>query len=174
MEIQSIQIIGAIIALVVGGGLYYWFSWRKRVPSSASKPDINKAKETELKTNTEPEEARVYDNITGRVSNETLPGGVIDQMMNKYGNIGRKWLRDGKWLLAVNKRKAADGIVSYIPVIVPATLENPPSRLRRAISHPYIEITHNVRQPKSLMQKYGSILIFAGVGVLLAFMAVVA
>jgi hypothetical protein len=117
-------------------------------------------KPPDKKTATLPEECRIYDNITGTKYNITLTGESIDRIRAENGTLGRKWLKDGKWLFALNKKLNDSGEIEFTPVILPITLDNPPSRLRRALSHPYVPFTWNMKQPTNILAKFGGVIIF--------------
>jgi hypothetical protein len=134
----------------------------------------NVQKESEVKSNTLPVEARIYDNILGTIYNNTISGATVDKILSSGdGTLGRKWLYNGKWMFALNRKYNKDsGDISFEPIIVPATMDNPPSRLRRALSHPYVAITWNTRKPDSFLHKYGVYLLFAAFVAFLMFMLI--
>lgn len=156
-----IFIVGAI-ALV---GFLYFYSWRK-------KPVVIEAGEPKKSEEADPAlpsvEARTYDVSSRTVYNETISGETVGKIREEHGNLGRKWLYEGRWLYAL--KKDAEG--KYSPVIVPVSMDNPPSRLHRALTHPQVGIVYNVETPKNLLQKYGHILLFTGVCAFLMFMLV--
>ncbi len=106
-------------------------------------------------------EARVYDNGTRQIYNSMIPAAVVRQIRKDFGNLGRKWLRDGRWVYALNKTDSG----TYRPVQVPKTLGDPPSELHRALQQQETAIVFNVEEPQSVIQKYG---IYIWVGVITA------
>ena len=154
-------IVGAI-ALIC---LLYFFSWRKK-PAAIEAKREEKAEET--KSTTPSFEVRTYDVSTRRAYNETISGDTVDETRKTHGNLGRKWLYEGRWLYALKKDAEGD----YSPVIIPVSMDNPPSRLHRALTHPQVNIVYNVEPAKNIFQKYGHIFLFAGVCVFLMFMLV--
>jgi len=115
-----------------------------------------------------PVQARVYDDFTRNIYNTTIPVADVRKIRQQYDNLGRKWLFQNKWVYALNKN--ADG--SYIPVPITETMDNPPSKLHRALYQPEVDIVFNVQPERNLLQKYGAILLFAGVCLFIMFMMV--
>lgn len=164
--IYYVIFIAAAVALVC---YLYFFSWRKK--SAATGPedkDTGEVTPPAAATVTPSVEARTYDVSTRTVYSETIPGVTVDKIRTEHGNLGRKWLYEGRWLYALKK----DTEGNYSPVIVPISMENPPSRLHRALTHPQVGIVYNVEPAKNLLQKYGHILLFAVVCAFLMFMLV--
>jgi hypothetical protein len=110
-------------------------------------------------------DARIYDNTTRTIYNQTIDADIVRDIRAKYGNLGRTWLRDGKWVYALNKTDAG-----YKPVVVPMTLKDPPSELHRALQQHETGIVFNVEQPDSLFGKYGPYIWIGIIGVVAIFM----
>ncbi len=113
-------------------------------------------------------EARVYDNDTRMIYNAVIPGDIVREIRHECGNLGRKWLREGKWIYALNKR--IDG--RYKPVEVPVTLDDPPSELHRALQQYEVPIVYNFEESKGLLQKWGHIIMFCGVAAVALFILI--
>lgn len=154
--------IGAV-ALVV---FLYFTSWRKKPEST--KQSISAPDSKEGDTETPLVDVRTYDVNTRTIYNETIPGATVDKIRKEHGNLGRKWLYEGCWRYALKKDLKGE----YSPVIVPISMDNPPSRLHRALNHPQVAIVYNVEHAKNFLQKYGHIFLFAGVCAFLMFMLV--
>jgi len=160
--IYYVIFVAGAIALVC---FLYFFSWRKKtVAIEAEEPE----KGENTISATPPVEARTYDVSTRTAYNEPIPGKTVGKIREEHGNLGRKWLYEGRWLYAL--KKDAEG--NYSPVIVSISMDNPPSRLRRALTHPQVGIVYNVEPAKNLLQKYGHMLLFAAVCAFLMFMLV--
>lgn len=101
---------------------------------------------------------RVYNNETRRVTNEEILIDEVKKIRDKCGNLGRKVLRDGKWVYALIKK--TDG--NYEPVTVPKTMEHPPSSLHRALLQDAVGIYYDVSKEKGFFQEHGKILLFVG------------
>jgi len=101
---------------------------------------------------------RVYNNKTRRVSNEELPFETVEEIREKFGNLGRKWLRDGKWVYALNK--LVEG--GYTIVGIPQTMEHPPSSLHRALMQHAVDEYYDMTPDKNFFQEHGKILLFVG------------
>jgi hypothetical protein len=110
-------------------------------------------------------EARVYDNETRTIFNATIPGDTVKHIREKYGNLGRKWLRDGQWLYALNRLEG--GI--YKPVDVPMTLNDPPSELYRALQQDETAITYDMKETQGILQKYGHIIWIGAIAAVIIF-----
>lgn len=145
------------LVLAIGVTIFYlWSRHKKRKPAKSSKPETE-VEETGIDQFVAVE-ARVYDNETRTAYNATIPGKTVREIRQKCNNLGRKWLKDGKWLYALNKKESGQ----YVPVSVPQTMENPPSELHRALMQQEIDIVYNVDQEKSFAQKWGHVLLFTG------------
>lgn len=101
---------------------------------------------------------RVYNNETRRVSNENLTEDDVKKIRDKHTTLGRKWLRDGKWVYALNKLVGGE----YVPVSIPQTMEDPPSSLHRALLQDAVGIFYDVSPEKGFFQEHGKILLFVG------------
>ncbi len=112
--------------------------------------------------------ARIYDNVTRTIRNEELPVDAIKQIRTDYGNLGRRWLRDGEWLYEMVRLTAGD----YVPVqkYISLSLKNPPERLHRALQQEETESYYRPRDNRGILAKYGSYLLFAGVVVVILFL----
>jgi hypothetical protein len=115
-----------------------------------------------------PVQARIYDDANRTIYCATIEAEDVRKIRNKHKNLGRKWLYQNRWLYALNKN--TDG--TYVPVNIADSMDNPPSKLYRAIYQPEVDIVFNVQPERNLLQKYGAILLFAGVCLFIMFMMV--
>jgi len=111
-------------------------------------------------------EARVYDNTNRTIYNATIPASVVRQIRATHANLGRKWLRDGKWMYALNKTDTG----AYKPVQVPMTLNDPPSELHRALQQQETGIVFNVEMSESVFGKYGPFIWIGIIGAVAIFL----
>jgi hypothetical protein len=112
--------------------------------------------------------ARVYDNFTRSVKNEDLKAGAVRQIRKDYGNVGRRWFRDGQWRYAVVR--LATG--TYIPVdhYMSLSLKNPPERLHRALQQQETTTFYRPHDNRGTLAKYGAYLLFAGAVIVILFL----
>ena len=134
----------------------------KEIKIAASKPEAKDGIDQFVEV-----DARIYDNTTRTIYNKTIDADTVREIRSKYGNLGRKWLRDGKWLYALNKTDAG-----YKPVSVPMTLDDPPSELHRALQQHETGIVFNVEQAESLFGKYGPYIWIGIIGIVAIFMLI--
>ncbi len=172
-------------AVVIGGAglffLVYFFLWRrisgrvafvggkvKGTITNLAKPGKDTGEGEEGKTREGSVEARIYDNKKRRAYNEILSGVEIETVKETYGNLGRLWLKDGKWIYALNKKIYG----TYHPVIVPSTMNNPPSTVHEALTQPEIDICFNMEQEQSFMQKYWHIVLLGSAVLFMMFVLI--
>jgi hypothetical protein len=159
--------------LLIGGIILYrrFFSSGKtnpkRIKQTAGKKLLTQSTTVTIDKFVEVE-ARVYDNESRTIYNSLIGADIVRQIRKEYGNLGRKWLRDGKWVYALNK--LVNG--SYRPVQVPLTLQDPPSELHRALQQHEIDIIFNVEESKGLLQKWGSIIFICGLALVAVFILI--
>jgi len=113
-------------------------------------------------------EARVYDNDKRMIYNTTIKGPEVRKIREKYGNLGRTWLRDGKWIYALNKTVSGE----YRPIQVPLTLQDPPSELHRALQQQETGIVFNVDEGEGLFKKWGPIIWIGIIGIVVIFILI--
>lgn len=101
---------------------------------------------------------RIYENDTRLAYNAEISEEEAKKIRVTHTNLGRKWLKDGKWVYALNK--SAEGI--YSPVKIPETMEDPPSSLHRALLQAAVDIFYDVSPEKGFFQEHGKILLFVG------------
>lgn len=154
-------------------GVYYFLFKKKPMPLKQEITEVStQAKEGEEEKDKKEEEvfeaveARIYDNYTRSIYNSIIQGGTVKEIRKLFGNLGRKWFKDGQWLYALNKSE--EGL--YSPVVVPATMKEPPSKLHRALVQHAIGIMYDVKEERGLLQKYMPILIWTGVMIFIMFM----
>ena len=167
-------VMGLVFAAV--GGAWYFINKTKRkrppVPVELSNvppaPDRNKPPEEVFIDNLVAVDARVYDNSTRTVKNETIPADAVRQMRHDFGNLGRRWYRDGHWRYAVVRLTSN----TYIPVgeYMDLSLKNPPERLHRALQQQETATFYKPRDNRGLLAKYGHYLLFAGVVIVILFL----
>lgn len=117
-------------------------------------------------------ECRLYDSTIRSIYNTELSGEIVRQIQTNDGNLGRKWSYYGKWVYAINKYFGEAGAICYRPVFVPQTMDNPPSKLHRALKQEAVEIAYSVREKKGFFEQHGKFLLFAGVIAFLMFVMV--
>jgi len=112
--------------------------------------------------------ARVYDNLTRSVKNEDLKAGAVRQIRKDYGNVGRRWFRDGQWRYAVVR--LTTGL--YVPVdhYMSLSLKNPPERLHRALQQQETTTFYRPHDNRGTLAKYGAYLLFAGAVIVILFL----
>ena len=151
METWVIMLIGVLGA--AGVVIPYYIITKRRAKSgSPGKANGKVAKEESSVL------CRVYDNNTRTAFNDEIPMKTVEIIRAKHDNMGRKWLRDGKWLYALNKDIAGE----YSPVRIPQTMEDPPSSIHRALLQDAVSIFYDVSVEKGFFQQHGKILLFVG------------
>lgn len=160
MNLTVFYILAGVISIGLGFFFYKDKIFKKK---RLSEEEIKAIKTDEVKPKSDPTFSRIYDNLRRAIYNETLPGETIDEIKSKYGNLGRRWNRDGNELYTFVKTVDEE----YIPVsrYMKITRDNPPSLLHGALIQPQTAIAFNVKIQRNFMQKWGPILLFAGVGI---------
>jgi hypothetical protein len=112
--------------------------------------------------------ARIYDNTIRTVKNEMLPADGVRQVRKEYGNLGRRWFRDGEWRYALVRLVSG----AYVPVdhYMSLSLKNPPERLHRALQQQETATFYKPHDNRGIMAKYGAYLLFAFAVVALLFL----
>ncbi len=141
-----------VACIFVALALYYYFK-DKRQPKMAMEdlPSVKGAGVPSAKNIL----ARIYDRGERRIYNQML---TYDKKTMPEG-LGRKWNRNGKWVYALVKQPDEE---LYYPVMVTQTMEDPPSRLFRAIKHPQVALIYGVKEKKGFFDKYWPFLLVAG------------
>ncbi len=111
----------------------------------------------------------VLDSDTRQESFVDFSGDKLLPIKEKFKTLGRKWFVDGKSVYAFEKN--IDG--EYKPIFVPQTIENPPTRLFRALIHPELAFIVVTQLGKPFLQKYGIYLLFAGAAMFFMWTALV-
>lgn len=165
----TFYVVGLIFAIIVLAAMILIEIRKKRnkrppIPKEdgvLASPATETKEEDKTNTITYPDaEVRFYDSITRTIYNGILPGATVAVIRMTYQNLGRKWLRYGKWLYAINKYIGEDGNVLYRPVLIEETMDNSPSKLHRALRQDAVGIAYDVRDEKGFMEKYGKVLVF--------------
>lgn len=149
-------------------GIYHFNSGKPKIKTQAVEKTETGGEIEESVQTYEDVEARVYDNTTRTIYNTTIPGKVVARIREQDGNLGRKWLKDGKEAYALNKV----GSNEYKVVRVPITMDQPPSKLHRALQQQEIEICYNVQPVEGMFQKLLPILIWSGAIIFIMFLMV--
>lgn len=114
----------------------------------------------------EPIEARVADNILGRIYNTTISAKDVKKIIEKYGTLGRRWNREGKQVYGMVKLEDGD----YKPIIPPKQISSAPSELHDDMKQPEVEVLMDMREEKSFFGKYGQLLWWTAVMAFIIFM----
>ncbi len=112
--------------------------------------------------------ARIYDNATRTVKNAMLDAASVRKIRQEYGNLGRRWFRDGEWRYAIVRLTSGDCIP--LQQFMNLSLKNPPERLHRALQQEETESFYRPRDNRSTLAKYGPYLLFAGVVIVILFL----
>jgi hypothetical protein len=149
---------------------FWWFKKRKEKPTDEkhSIPKAGLAETKDLKSTTLSVRARIYDNISGTKYNCNVSGEIVDKIINDHETLGREWNFYGEKVYALNRRM--DG--TFFPVFITPTLSNPPSQLRRMLTHPYTAFTWNMKKPKGIFAKYGPIIWLSVLAIIVVFLLV--
>ena len=150
--VMLIAILGASGVLIP----YYIISRRKGKVAQAN--DNRTVEEKEEEVNLPPVECRIYDTDLRLACNTQISGAEAMKIREKSGNLGRKWLKDGKWVFALTKDKSGE----YKPVDIPFTMEDPPSSLHRALMQQAVDEYYDMTPDKNFLQQHGKILLFVG------------
>lgn len=113
-------------------------------------------------------DARVYDAATRTVYNTVVRGADVAEIRRNYGGLGRQWLMDGQWRFAFVKLENG----TYRPVRVPMTLDNPPSKLYRALQQHEIALVFGLEQTEGVFQKWGPIIWIGAIGAIALFILI--
>ncbi len=161
-----------VVGMFLIVGIYWLFSNRKK---SAKRKILDTAIpiEEKLDINDDGELvlARIYDRTTSpsTIYNKELPASVVNKIKtDNDGRLGRRWLRDGKYVFPFNKISAD----VYTILVPPYNMDNPPTRLHSALKQPEAAIVYDVSQKQNILQKYGPILIWTAVIIFVMWMAV--
>lgn len=111
------------------------------------------------KSKTSPVNIILYDATRIYFEETELSGDIVDGIVKEYGNLGHKYSYLGRPVYQINK-KMVEGVVKYIPVTIEETLKQPPSWLHRALNPQWVAIVYAVLSEKSILQKYGWLLLF--------------
>lgn len=112
--------------------------------------------------------ARIYDNATRTVKNAMLDATSVRKIRQTYGNLGRRWFRDGEWRYAIVRLMSGECIPLQQFMVL--SLKNPPERLHRALQQEETESFYKPRDNRSALAKYGPYLLFAGVVIVILFL----
>lgn len=150
-----------LIAVVGACGIlipYYIITRRREKAACAGKEEKEKIEGKETGSSGDSVLCRVYDIGTRLVTNQEIPIDTVKKIREKVGNLGRKVLRDGKWVYTLIKKADSE----HEPVAVPRTMEHPPSSLHRALLQDAVAIYYDVSKEKGFFQEHGKILLFVG------------
>jgi len=150
--VMLIAILGASGVLIP----YYIISKRKEKVARANDKRTKEEKEKEDKLPSV--ECRIYDTDLRLAYNTQISGTEATKIREKQSNLGRKWLKDGKWVFALTKDKSGE----YKPVAIPFTMEDPPSSLHRALMQQAVDEYYDMTPDKNFLQQHGKILLFVG------------
>jgi hypothetical protein len=113
-------------------------------------------------------DARVYDNATRTVRNETIPAEGVRQIRKDNGNLGRRWFRDGQWRYAAVR--LTTGVLVPVDSFMSLSLKNPPERLHRALQQQETATYYKPHDNRGTLAKYGAYLLFAGAVIVILFL----
>jgi hypothetical protein len=170
---------GIPILLLATGALIWW--WRDK------KKHKNKivVKHADNELSFDPVEARVADTITNKIYNSTISSDNVKQILLDFGTLGRRWLREGKYLYGFKKYFKRDDkgaylknekgayIVAYKLIDEPDSIKNSPKSLHNDVQQYevaaiYDEMLKDEDEP--FLQKYGKVLWWIAVMAFIAFL----
>ncbi len=157
-------IMGTLVVII---SLAIYFTWKSKIFTRRDRPQKDKE-------DISGENVRLYDNETCHVSTKELSKAHVDEIKKKYGGLGRRWNYYGKSVFAINRFYDKEtGAWSYRPITVSPTLEHSPTELHcLLIQKPIVEEVWSMKEEKTVWQKYGGLLLFAGGCVLAAFLII--
>jgi hypothetical protein len=116
----------------------------------------------------DPIRARVYDNILRSAYMDTIPASTVATIKEYNGSLGRRWMREGEWVYALNKTTEGN----YVPVYPSFDMDFQPTKVHRALMQQEVAICYDMKMPQNFMEKYGKILVWSGIIVFIMFLAV--
>lgn len=170
-----------IVALGLGTAfcIYKFFDSRKKqikteIPDKSDKKaviDDDKPTKTTVKDVLDSKTTRdcyVYVDKIRRVMIKPVLESELTKIREIYGSLGRLWNREGQQLYALNENP--DG--TYVPVekFMSTDLKNSPRKAFLATQQQETESYFANKDNRSFIQKYGAILLFAGVVFFIMFM----
>lgn len=157
---QYLIIFGAGILIF---GIWYFLHRRK---TKNQKPSELKDGEITYK----PIDARIYDRTTVpfKVYNATLPPSIVKDIKTYSQQV----VYMGKRIFMFFKTRDTQGNFVYEAVTEPIDVKHSPLSLYNEMQHPYIPILDDVSVDKGFMQKYGHLLLWAGIIAFLIVMVV--
>lgn len=162
-----------IFAVLGGGGLYlYYINGKKTNPkSAAASADRQEDAEDNIGV-------RLLDNEHRRVTTVYMTKSEIESIRkDNKGDLGRQWNFYGEWLYRLTKRvivdKTSKAITYYYEVTdIPKELNNPPSKLHRALTQEQVAKVYDVSAGGNVFEKYGQIIMFAIVVAVIMFLLI--
>ncbi|MCK9571571.1 hypothetical protein M0R72_21655 [Candidatus Pacearchaeota archaeon] len=157
--------------IIFGAGILIfgiWFFLHRRKTKN-QKPAILKDGEVVYK----PIDARVFDRTTipFRTYNETIPPASVKAIIESK-HLSRQLIFMGKKVFPFFKVRDAQNNIVYEAVTEPLNVKHSPITLHNEMQHPYVPILDDVSIDKSFMQKYGHLLLWAGIIAFLIVMVV--
>jgi hypothetical protein len=113
-------------------------------------------------------DARIYDNTNMTTYHQTLPGKIVREIREEFGSLGRKITEDGQAIYAIVRTGAA----TWRPLNIPMTLDEPPSKLYRALQQQEVGIVFDVTVEESFWGKWWYALLLAGVIAFIMFVVI--
>lgn len=115
-------------------------------------------------------DAYVYQDASRRAINVTIPGDTVKIIRKEFGSLGRLWNQDGSQVYAFEQEVNGH----YIPVerAFSSDMANPPQKGFRATQQQKTERFFTSKDNRNLFQKYGHILLFAGVVLFIMFLVI--
>lgn len=141
----------------VAAGVWFFFNWRKRKSQK-----LTESKDGAIKY--QPIKARVYDRTTMpyRVYNEVIPPAVVKTLIEAK-NVSRQVIYMGTKLFLFFKVLDLQGNKVYESVVEPIDVKFSPIALHSDMQHHDVPILDDVSEEKNFMQKYGHLLLWAGI-----------
>jgi hypothetical protein len=148
-----IPVLIAVIAFVL------WFIWDRHKNKGKSKKQTDQG---EITYN--PIQAIVYDRTTIPFSwyEATIASDEVKKLVLSK-NIGRQLNYMGKKVFRLFKLFDADNKVCYEGVWDPSELKNSPTSSYIHMQHPYVPIIDDMKEEKNFAQKYGHLMLWAGI-----------
>ena len=117
---------------------------------------------------TEPVLCRVTDCDKSTVENVELSPDVINEVLHKYGTLGRRRNRDGKNVYGLNRLKTGE----YAPIITSRDMKHSPIGLHNKIQLPRmaVPVVYDMKEEKAFMEKYGQLLVWGAVMAFIGFL----
>lgn len=163
MKGLDLNVLLAIGLFAVGLIVYYSYSHLKKKKKAAIVP-VAVVDDGELPSDVANEMVHVAicddTDIPPRLTYPQMKYGEVRKILKDSGKPARVWNRDGKRIYALHKTFNDLGEKVFQPLPIPKSNERSPRQLFNDMQLPEMEITHDMREDKNFLEKYGYIFLY--------------